>query len=87
MNWGADGSWFQSSGEGGLIPYAYERGEGTSFKGRGAQSTYARPIILADGAMLVFHARIYYGQGSKFLRPRGYSRSAGGEEERATHWQ
>ena len=44
----------------------------------GAQSTYARPIILAAdgtatfaaGAMLVFHVRIYYGQGSKFLRAR-----------------
>ena len=51
----------------------------------GAQSTYARPIILAAdgtatfaaGAMLVFHVRIYYGQGSKFLRVRGYCRSAG----------
>lgn len=27
--------------------------------------------------MLVFHSRIYYGQGSKFLRVRGYCRSAG----------
>ena len=27
--------------------------------------------------MLVFHARIYYGHGSKFLRARGYSRSKG----------
>ena len=54
----------------------------------GAQSTYARPIILAAdgtatfaaGAMLVFHVRIYYGQGSKFLRAHGaiLERSAGG---------